>query len=90
MTKEEKIISDEINHMKHAGKRKRMIGAGDTKEHMKENTVWFRPEKYKILLSFLQVFQEFRRTYRIKWYVVVLLVLFVLLVDLLVDLLNFV
>ena len=76
MTKEEKIISDEINHMKHAGKRKRMIGAGDTKEHMKENTVWFRPEKYKILLSFLQVFQEFRRTYRIKWYVVVLLVLF--------------
>ena len=28
-----------------------------TKEHMKENTVWFRPEKYKILLSFLQVFR---------------------------------
>merc|ERR1712159_860027 len=36
-------------------------------EHMDEDTVWFRPEKFKILLSFLQVFQEYRRTYQIKW-----------------------
>ena len=36
-------------------------------DHTAEDTVWFRPEKFKIILSFLQVFQEYRRTYRIKW-----------------------
>jgi ankyrin repeat protein len=67
MTEDEKIISNEIAAMKNAGQRRRGIKAGDVDEHMKNETVWFRPEKYKILLSFLQVFQEFRRTYRIKW-----------------------
>ena len=36
-------------------------------EHDHDDTIWFRPEKFKIILSFLQVFQEYRRTYRIKW-----------------------
>ena len=36
-------------------------------DHIEADTVWFRPEKFKIILSFLQVFQEYRRTYRIKW-----------------------
>ena len=36
-------------------------------DHIESETVWFRPEKFKIMLSFLQVFQEYRRTYRIKW-----------------------
>ena len=32
-----------------------------------DETIWFRPEKWKIMLSFLQVFSEYRRTYKIKW-----------------------
>ena len=34
---------------------------------MHEETVWLRPEKFKIILAWFQIFQEFRRTYDIKW-----------------------
>ena len=72
MTEEEKEMNKEINARKHAGKRRRGLKKGENvQDSMNNATVWFRPEKYKILLSFLQVFQEFRSTYRIKWPVMV-------------------
>ena len=68
LTKEELAFQQEIRDRKHHGKRRRGMKAGEEAgKVMEQDTVWFRPEKYKILLSFLQVFQEFRRTYRIKW-----------------------
>jgi predicted outer membrane repeat protein len=68
LTKEEKSLKKEIRLRKNAGKRKRGLKQGeDIQSRMDNDTVWFRPEKYKILLSFLQVFQEFRSTYKIQW-----------------------
>ena len=52
-----------------AGRARKRASSGDEPitNQLEDETVWIRPEKWKILLSFLQVFQEFRRTYRIKW-----------------------
>ena len=66
---EEEAMRKRMIAIHNAGRARKRASSGDepiTKQ-LEEETVWIRPEKWKILLSFLQVFQEFRRTYRIKW-----------------------
>jgi hypothetical protein len=66
---EEEAMRKRMIAIHNAGRARKKNSADDENaaKQLEEETVWIRPEKWKILLSFLQVFQEFRRTYRIKW-----------------------
>lgn len=39
----------------------------DMSDFHKGGGIWFRPEKFKILLTFVQIFTNFKRNYGIKW-----------------------
>lgn len=48
-------------------RRRQKTSIFDMPDMEKEQSVWIRPEKYKILLAFFQIFSQYRSNYEILW-----------------------